>query len=127
MKVLLDTSVLIWWLSEPDRISSQVLAELQEPESILLFSQMSLLEIQIKTALKKLKFDFPVRDIPGMAEDSGLTPLRFSNEAIFMLSTLPDVHRDPFDRLLICEAIQEGVAVVTPDKTFGLYPVRVIW
>lgn len=127
MKVLLDTSVLIWWLSEPARISSRVMAELRRQESVLMFSQMSLLEIQIKASLKKLELDFPLEEIPELAEQSGLSPLALNNAAIFTLSKLPDVHRDPFDRLLICEAIQEGIAIVSPDKTFRRYPVKVLW
>lgn len=127
MRVLLDTSVLLWWLSDPSRIGSDLMMELRAPESILLFSQMSLLEIQIKISINKLELDFPASDIPDLVKDSGLTPLALNNAAIFMLSKLPDVHRDPFDRLLICEAVQEGVAIVTPDRIFSQYPVKVLW
>ncbi len=127
MNALFDTNVLIWWLGEPGRIETALLCELQEDESVLLFSQVSLLEIQIKAALGKLQLDFPVEEIPLLAEESGLTPLALSNEAIFTLPKLPSIHRDPFDRLLICEAIQQGVPLITPDETIRRYPVRVVW
>lgn len=127
MNALLDTSVLLWWLCEPDRIGKALLESLKEPESVVQFSQVSLLEIQINEGLGKLALDFEVERIPLLAEESGLTPLTLRNEAIFTLPKLPDLHRDPFDRLLICEAICEGVPLVSPDAMIRRYPVRVIW
>lgn len=127
MKALLDTSVLLWWLGEPNRIASTLLDELRDDESVVLFSQVSLLEIQIKVALGKLKTDFPVDEIPELAERSGLSALQLSNAAIFTLPKLPAVHRDPFDRLLVCEAIQQGVPLVSPDKVLRRYPAKIRW
>jgi PIN domain nuclease of toxin-antitoxin system len=127
VNVLLDTSVLLWWLGEPTRIKSSLLDELKDAESVVWFSQVSLLEIQIKVGLGKLVLDFPVEHIPDLAERSGLSALSLSNAAIFTLPKLPDVHRDPFDRLLICEAIQQGIPLVTPDETIRRYPVKVVW
>jgi PIN domain nuclease of toxin-antitoxin system len=124
---LLDTSVLLWWLANPSRIGRELLDDLEEAESVVWFSQVSLLEIQIKVILGKLRLDFPVEQIPDLAVRSGLTALALSNAAIFTLPKLPDVHRDPFDRLLVCEAIQEGVPLVTPDEVIRRYPVRVLW
>jgi len=127
VNALLDTSVLLWWLSNTAAIPAPLLAELSEDESVVLFSQVSLLEIQIKVQIGKLRLDFPVEGIPARAEQSGLTPLDLSNAAIFTLSKLPAIHRDPFDRLLICEAIQQGVVLVTPDATIHRYPIRARW
>ena len=127
MKALLDTSVLLWWLGDPARIKPSLLDELRDDEAVVYFSQVSLLEIQIKAMLGKLRLDFPVDHIPQLAERSGLTPLPLSNAAIFTLPKLPVIHRDPFDRLLICEAIQEGVPLITPDECIRRYPVKVRW
>jgi len=127
VNVLFDTSVLLWWLGEPARIKPALLAELRTPESVIFYSQISLFEIQIKAALGKLRLGFPVERIPDLADQSGLTALPLSNAAIFTLPKLPDVHRDPFDRLLIAEAIQQGVPLVTPDETIGRYPVKILW
>lgn len=127
MRVLLDTSVLLWWLGDPDRIGASLLEALKKPETEILFSQMSLLEIQIKVGIGKLDLAFPVERIPELAEQSGLLPLALRKEAIFMLAKLPNLHRDPFDRLLICEAIQEGVPLITPDAIIRRYPIKVIW
>jgi len=127
VNVLFDTNVLLWWLGEPSRIKSALLAELRAPESVLFSSQVSLLEIQIKASLGKLRLGFSVERIPDLADQSGLTALPLSNAAIFMLPKLPDVHRDPFDRLLIAEAIQQGVPLVTPDETIRRYPVKILW
>ncbi len=127
MNALLDTSVLLWWLGDPSRIRPTLLDELKDPDALVWFSQVSLLEIQIKTGLGKLRLDFPVERIPELAESSGLIALPLSNAAIFTLPKLPDVHRDPFDRLLICEAIQQGVPLVTPDEVIRRYPLKVLW
>jgi PIN domain nuclease of toxin-antitoxin system len=127
VKALLDTSVLLWWLGEPSRISPALLDDLKDDESLVLFSQVSLLEIQIKASLGKLQLDFPVEHIPDLADQSGLTALPLSNAAIFTLPKLPAVHRDPFDRLLVCEAIQQGVPLVTPDEIIRRYPVKILW
>jgi len=127
MNALLDTSVLLWWLGEPGRIPTPLLHELKQPASVIWFSQISLLEIEIKVGIGKLKVDVPVERIPDLADESGLTALCLANAAIFTLSKLPDIHRDPFDRLLVCEAIQKGVPLVTPDETIRRYPVRVLW
>jgi len=127
VNALLDTSVLLWWLGEPSRIKPDLLDALKDAESVVWFSQISLLEIQIKVGLGKLKMDFAVEHIPRLAERSGLTALPLSNAAIFTLPKLPDLHRDPFDRLLICEAIQQGVPLVTPDQVICRYPVKVLW
>jgi len=127
VKALLDTSVLLWWLGEPERIPHGLIEDLRAEESVVFFSQVSLLEIQIKVALGKLQLDFLCDQIPELAEQSGLTALALSNAAIFMLSKLPPVHRDPFDRLLICEAIQQGIPLVTPDAIIHRYPVKVLW
>jgi PIN domain nuclease of toxin-antitoxin system len=126
VKALLDTSVLLWWLGDPLRIAPAVLDEMRDDSSVILFSQISLLEIQIKVGLGKLQMDFPVERIPDLADESGLTALPLSNTAIFTLAKLPAVHRDPFDRLLICEAIQEGVPLVTSDEIIRKYPVKTL-
>ena len=127
MKVLLDTSVLLWWLSAPEKIPADLLEALSDPDAVVLFSQVSLLEIQIKVGFDKLALDFPVEQIPELAERSGLTALALDNAAIFTLPKLPLIHRDPFDRLLVCEAIQQGVPLVSSDGVLHRYPVKIEW
>ncbi len=127
MKVLLDTSVLLWWLSAPEKIPANLLEVLSAPDTVVLFSQVSLLEIQIKVGLDKLALDFPVEQIPELADRSGLTALPLDNAAIFTLPKLPSVHRDPFDRLLVCEAIQQGIPLVSSDAILRRYPLKIIW
>jgi PIN domain nuclease of toxin-antitoxin system len=63
----------------------------------------------------------------ALAERAGLDALPLGNEAIFMLSKLPNLHRDPFDRLLICEAIQHGLTLISSDKMMRRYPVKLQW
>lgn len=126
MNALLDTSVLLWWLGEPSRIPGHLLQELKNEESLVWYSQVSLLEIQIKVGIEKLRLDFPVHELPSIADRSGLFEMPLSNEAIFTWAKLPPLHRDLFDRLLICEAIQHSLPLITSDATIARYPVRVI-
>jgi PIN domain nuclease of toxin-antitoxin system len=127
VRALLDTSVLLWWLGDPSRIRRSLLDDLEDPESVVWYSQVSLLEIQIKLGIGKLRLDFPVEQVPELADRSGLTALPLSNAAIFTLPKLPAVHRDLFDRLLVCESINLGVPLITPDETIRRYPVMVRW
>lgn len=97
MRALLDTSVLLRRLGDPSRIRRSLLDDLEAPESVVWYSQVSLLETQIKLGIGKLRLDFPVEQVPELADRSGLTALPLSNAAIFTLAKLPAVHRDPFD------------------------------
>ena len=127
MKALLDTNALIWWLSDPTQIPSGLLEDMKAADAVLLYSQVSLLEIQITVSIAKVTLDFAAERIPMLADESGLTALSLSNDAIFTLPKLPNVHRDPFDRLLVCEAIQQGVPIISSDSVLHNYPVRVLW
>ena len=127
MRLLLDTSVVIWSLSDPDRLSSSVYKLIESPENEAFFSQFSLMEMAIKSSLGKLDLDVEIEDVPQALEQCGFDMLRLSNAAIFAWLRLPPIHRDPFDRFLICEAIEASAAFVTPDKTCRSYPVKTVW
>ncbi|HMP73982.1 MAG TPA: type II toxin-antitoxin system VapC family toxin [Kiritimatiellia bacterium] len=127
MRALFDTNVLLWWLSDPKRIPEALMTQLKDDQSILYYSQISLLEIQFKLNLGKLDLSFPPNNLPELAEKSGLIEWPLTNQAIFTLAKLPSIHRDPFDRLLIAESIQGGLALITPDETIHRYPVKARW
>ena len=127
MSLLLDTNVLIWALSDPDKLSAEARTRIEDESEIVYFSQVSLLEIQIKCGIGKLSLDRDTDDLPKIAQQSGFAPLALANEAIFLLGKLPDIHRDPFDRLLICESINTSSPLVTPDATIKKYAVKTIW
>ena len=125
---LLDTAPLIYLMSNEDSVPSAVRRELADPGSEVFYSQISLWEIQIKYQLGKLSMpDEPAVVLPRELDRYGFTKLDLTDAAIFGLTRLPSVHRDPFDRLLIVQAKLTGSTLVSPDKIFSKYPVAVLW
>ena len=125
---LLDTAPLIYLMSNEDSVSSAVRRKLADPGSEVFYSQISLWEIQIKYQLGKLSMpDEPAVVLPRELDRYGFTKLDLTDAAIFGLSRLPSVHRDPFDRLLIVQAKLTGSTLVSPDKIFAKYPITVFW
>lgn len=128
MKLLLDTAPLLWLASEPDRLSDTASRLILDPDNELFLSTVSAWEIAIKTALGKLVLpDRPDRLVPEIRQFYSIGSLPLDEESTFQVARLPDIHRDPFDRMLICQAITSGFAVVTPDEVIQRYPVRTIW
>ena len=125
---LLDTAPLIYLMGKEDSVPSAVRRELADPGSEVFYSQISFWEIQIKYQLGKLPMpDEPAVVLPRELAKYGITQVNLIDAAIFGLSRLPPVHRDPFDRLLIVQAKLTGSTLVSPDKIFSKYPVTVIW
>ena len=128
MKLLLDTHAFIWWDSEPQKLSAQVLALFQESSNQLLLSTASVWEMQIKLQLGKLQLERPLAElIAGQQEKNGIELLPVQLEHILALQTLPTHHKDPFDRLLIAQANIEDAVLVTADPIFAKYPVKILW
>ena len=125
---LLDTAPLIYLMSNEDSVSSAVRRKLADPGSEVFYSQISLWEIQIKYQLGKLSMpDEPAVVLPRELDRYGFTKLDLTDAAIFGLTRLPSVHRDPFDRLLIVQAKLTGSTLVSPDKIFAKYPITFFW
>ena len=127
MLVILDTHALLWSLFDPQCLSPAARSAISAPRNTVHFSQVSLLEIQIKTDLGKLSMDIAPAALPAKAEEAGLVFLPLSNRAIFALSRLPPLHRDPFDRLLISETLVNHATLITCDPAVRKYPVRSVW
>jgi PIN domain nuclease of toxin-antitoxin system len=127
-RLLLDTHTFLWWDSKPEKHSTRVLALCQDPAVILYLSLVSLWEIQIKSSLGKLPLALPLREIVRIQqEQSDLRLLPITSAHIFALEALPLHHNDPFDRLLIAQAISEGLSLASIDSHFSAYPASVIW
>ena len=125
---LLDTAPLVYLMGKEDSVPSAVRRELSDPKSEVFYSQISLWEIQIKYQLGKLPMsDEPAVVLPRELARYGFTQLDLTDAAIYGLSRLPPVHRDPFDRILIVQAKLTGSVLVSPDKTFSKYPIEVFW
>lgn len=128
MKVLLDTHVWLWWISEPERLPRRVVALMEDSGNEILWSVASSWEVAIKYALGKLPLperpqDFVIR---RLARD-GIGTLHVEHRHALHVASLPFHHHDPFDRILIAQAEIERIPIVTADPKFRPYGVRILW
>ena len=123
MKLLLDPHTLLWALSEPNRLSKKQIAAMEDPTNKVYVSSISITEIAIKTSLGKLELSFDPIDA---AERSGFEMLDFSAKDALLLKDLPFHHRDPFDRMLITQAISRKLIFVTQDSLMDPYDCRTL-
>ena len=127
MRVLLDTQTWLWMLAAPERLAPASRRLLTKSDNELLLSAASAWEIAIKHGLGKLRLpDTPERAIPELMARTGVVPLPVLHRHALRVATLPPKHRDPFDRLLVAQAQIEDLAILTADRSFRLYDVRVI-
>ncbi len=128
MRLLLDTHAFIWWDSNPTKLTPRVRALCEDPTNTLLLSVASVWEMQIKCQLGKLTLALPLADlIANQQETNRIQVLPVSLAHVLALDSLPPLHRDPFDRLLITQAIAEDAALVSRDPVFSNYPVNILW
>lgn len=123
MKVLLDTHIFIWWDSEPEKLSPNILSLLQRTDTKLYVSVVSLWEIQIKSQLGKLTLSQSLEDIYDSQNKNGISFLSVIPAHVLNLNTLPLHHKDQFDRMLISQALVEGLTLISIDHIFKLYDV----
>lgn len=127
MIILLDTHAFIWWDSEPSRLSPYILSLLQDPTHHVLLSVASVWEIQIKSQLGKLELSLPLAEvIEKQRHTNHIAILPVTLEHVLALQDLPLHHKDPFDRLLIAQAISEEATLVSHDPIFTQYPVQLL-
>lgn len=122
MKLLLDTQILLWAAGQPDRLSAAARKLLNNPRNELLFSAASLWEIAIKSSLGRKDFSVEPRLLRRGLLDNGYAELPVTSEHAVGIDALPPVHKDPFDRLLLAQALGEGVTLVTGDALLARYP-----
>ena len=121
MRVLLDTHVLLWLLTEPQRLPSKLLDALADPGHDIMFSAVNIWEVAIKNALGKPNFNFNPGAVLQAARDARLGELPVQAEHAARVSTLELLHRDPFDRLLIAQALCESARLLTADRMIARY------
>ena len=126
MKVLLDTNAFIWWDSQPQQLSNEIVEFLLQPDTVKCVSVVSLWEIQIKSQLGKLTLNQPLEKIYHSQSQNGISFLTVNPSHVLRLGVLPLHHKDPFDRLLIAQAMTEGLTILTRDKIFNLYGVPLL-
>lgn len=128
MKLLLDTCAFLWMVSEPARLSAAAAGAVVDPDNDVLLSAVSAWEIGVKHELGKLALDCPPeRYVPEERARHGVEALPLDEDATLRVHRLPAVHRDPFDRMLVCQALAANLVIVTPDLRIARYPARVLW
>ena len=123
MKLLLDTHIFLWALSEPNRLSQKQVIAMEDPTNTVYVSSISITEIAIKASLGKLELVFDPLDA---AEKSGFEMLDFSARDALVLTDLPFHHRDPFDRMLITQAISRKLIIATQDSIIDRYDCQIL-
>lgn len=125
MKLLLDTHTYLWLLVSPRKVGEQTLELVQSGENTVLLSVISLVEIALKAQKGKIEFEFSLVD--KTLASIGAQLLDYSYQHIKVLSTLEANHSDPFDRLLISQAISEGASIATINSEIRKYPCSWVW
>lgn len=124
-RLLLDTHALIWVLSNPRRLPARVAKRIRDPETDVYVSAASTWEIAIKAALRKI--DANIADVVRAMRAVSFDELPVTIAHTVRLGTLPDHHRDPFDRLLVAQAVEERLTIVTHDPLIARYDVPRLW
>ena len=127
MKYILDTHTFIWWNDDPQLLSEKVVALCEDPSNKLFVSLASVWEMQIKLQLKKLKLSASLESIIEQQQANNIELLTLTTQHILNLSTLPMHHKDPFDRLIISQANMDNAILLSANKKFELYDVKVDW
>lgn len=128
MKLLLDTHLLLWAAGQPNRLSPAALELIDNPANELLFSAASIWEVAIKSGLGRNDFQTDPRLLRRGLLDNGYSELPILSEHVVAIDSLPPIHKDPFDHLLVAQATVEGITLLTADSVVARYagPVRLV-
>jgi PIN domain nuclease of toxin-antitoxin system len=124
---LLDTQLLLWLAIAPERLPATLRGTLRDRRFPMLYSVVSLWEVAIKTSLGKPRFVIDAAQLREGLKQQGLQELGIEPEHCLSVQHLPWIHRDPFDRLLVAQAIHNGLTLLTADRTLRSYGPQVIW
>jgi PIN domain nuclease of toxin-antitoxin system len=128
MKLLLDTCTFLWVAGSPGALSARAQALFKDADNEVYLSAASAWEIATKHALGRLPLpESADRLVPKLRQRHGVDALPVDEESTLQLIRLPWLHRDPFDRILVCQAIVHGMTLLTPDDLIAQYPARVLW
>ncbi|QQX92779.1 type II toxin-antitoxin system VapC family toxin (plasmid) [Gluconobacter sphaericus] len=122
MKLLLDTHLLLWAAGEPDRLSVRARSLMEDQNNVLVFSAASLWEVTIKAGLGRVDFQIDPHLLRRGLIENGYEELPVTGQHALAVGQLPDVHRDPFDRILVAQAMVEGLLLLTHDPLVQAYP-----
>ena len=122
-RALLDTHVLLWWLAEPEKLSKEQFEIISSKNSQILVSVASIWEIRIKESLGKIEVP---SDLVTLIKEEGFEFIPISPQHADYIKELPQIHKDPFDRIIIAQGKLEGLKVLSSDKVFRGYDVEVV-
>lgn len=122
MKLLLDTHILLWAANQPERLSAKAIALLEDTEHELLFSAASIWEIAIKNSLGRVDFKVDARVLRRGLLDNDYAELAIVSAHAVFVESLPPIHKDPFDKILVAQATVEGITLITSDSLVARYP-----
>jgi len=128
MKLLLDTHLLLWAAGDPNRLSASARSLIENPDNELLFSAASIWEVVIKRGLGRNDFQVDPRLLRRGLLDNGYSELPILSDHVVAIDSLPGIHKDPFDRVLVAQASVEGITLLTTDSLLAQYPgpIRVV-
>lgn len=124
MKLLLDTHAALWWLADDDRVGVDAARQLDDASNRVLLSAAVVWEVAIKRSLGKLRAP---ADLTATLLGAGVQPLPITLEHATAVEALPWHHRDPFDRMLVAQALVEGATIVSQDNRLQHYEVPIVW
>ena len=128
MRLLLDTHAFLWFVSDDERLSTRARRTISDPKNDRWLSLASVWEMAIKLSLGKLRLDVPLDEmLESEALGNAIAILGIERRHIFAVAALPYHHRDPFDRLLVCQARSERLTLVSADRAFDAYGLRRVW
>ena len=128
MRLLLDTCTFLWIAADAPDLSARARDLFADPDNEVYLSAASAWEIAVKHTLGRLPLpDRPERFVPDQRGRHGIQALPVDEESALHLARLPGLHRDPFDRMLVSQALVHGLVVLGPDRRVSQYPVRVAW
>ena len=128
MRLLLDTCTFLWILGGAKELSPRAREAFADPANEVYLSAVSGWEIAVKNRLGKLPLPAPPEEfVPAQRAAHGIEPLPLDEECALHVAKLPDLHRDPFDRMLVAQALVGGLVLLSPDEPIRQYPVRTLW
>lgn len=128
MRLLLDTVTFLWFVQGSSQLSAAAKAALRDPANEAFLSSVSAWEVAVKNRLGRLPLpERPAKWVPAQREAHAFDSLPLDELAALSLDKLPDFHRDPFDRMLVAQALAHGLTLVTPDEVIHQYPAPTLW
>jgi len=127
MKLILDTHIFLWYISGDNRLPDDMRDSIRDSGNVAYLSVVSLWEIIVKHQLGKLPLPHPPESyIPLQRDRHQISSLTLDESSVSQLAKLPSIHRDPFDRMLICQAVEHRMTIVTVDNIISSYPVTIL-